>query len=65
MSPQGIRERSGLSQRDFWERIGVTQSTGSRYERGRPIPEPVRLLLTIAYGPAAERETVLRSLIWS
>ena len=45
-----IRRQRGLNQAQFWAPIGVTQSGGSRYESGRTIPKPVRLLLSIAYG---------------
>ena len=34
-----IRKKLGLNQMDFWSRIGVTQSGGSRYESGRNMPE--------------------------
>ena len=30
-----IRVKAGLNQSQFWSRIGVTQSGGSRYESGR------------------------------
>ena len=33
-----IRKKLGLNQMDFWSRIGVTQSGGSRYESGRNMP---------------------------
>lgn len=45
-----IRKERGLNQLQFWAPLGVTQSGGSRYESGRTIPKPVRLLLAIAYG---------------
>ncbi len=45
-----IRRERGLNQLQFWAPLGVTQSGGSRYESGRSIPKPVRLLLAIAYG---------------
>lgn len=45
-----IRRERGLNQLQFWAPLGVTQSGGSRYESGRTIPKPVRLLLSIAYG---------------
>ncbi len=45
-----IRRQRGLNQAQFWAPLGVTQSGGSRYESGRAIPKPVRLLLAIAYG---------------
>lgn len=44
-----IRERRGLSQVDFWTPLGVTQSGGSRYEKGRALPGPVQILLGIVY----------------
>ena len=47
-NPRGIRRRLGMNQQEFWGRIGITQSGGSRYEGGREVPEPVRLLLAIA-----------------
>ena len=40
-----LREGLGLNQSEFWERIEVTQSAGSRYENGHPMPRPVRRLL--------------------
>lgn len=45
-----MRERSGLNQHEFYKRISVTQSGGSRYESGRRIPGPVQMLIDIAYG---------------
>ena len=44
-----LRKRLGLNQADFWGRIEVTQSGGSRYENGRPMPRVVRKLLGIVY----------------
>lgn len=46
---KAIRQKLGLNQQQFWSPIGVTQSGGSRYETGRNIPKPVRLLIGIAY----------------
>ena len=40
-----LRQRLGLNQSQFWSKFGVTQSGGSRYETGRDIPKPVRMLL--------------------
>src|SRR5947209_18351464 len=45
INPREIRRRLGLNQEEFWTRIGVTQSGGSRYESGRTMPKPVRQLL--------------------
>lgn len=39
-----------LNQHDFWSRVGVTQSGGSRYESGRSIPAPIAMLVEITYG---------------
>lgn len=48
-NPKHIRHRLGLSQTEFWGRIGVTQSGGSRYENGRPMPRPVQALLQLVH----------------
>lgn len=37
------RESQGL----FWSRFGVTQSRGSRFEKGAEIPKPVAILLDL------------------
>ncbi len=49
MNAAAVRKKLGLNQTDFWARVQVGQSAGSRYESGRPIPAPVKLLLTLAY----------------
>lgn len=41
------RKSLGENQNAFWQRFGVTQSGGSRYESGRNIPRPVRLLISL------------------
>jgi transcriptional regulator with XRE-family HTH domain len=48
-NPREIRQRLGLNQQEFWTRIGVTQSGGSRYESGRTMPKPVRELLRLVH----------------
>jgi DNA-binding transcriptional regulator YiaG len=46
-----VRTKFNMNQAEFWNPVGVQQTTASRYESGeRPIPKPVRLLLLIAYG---------------
>lgn len=45
-----IRRKLGMNQAEFWSKLSVTQSGGSRYESGRSIPRPVRLLLHMTYG---------------
>lgn len=49
-----LRKSTGQNQADFWGRIGVTQSGGCRYERGRNIPAPVHLLIQIAYSDSGK-----------
>lgn len=44
-----LRKKLKLSQVEFWSTLGVTQSGGSRYESGRDIPEPTRMLLELVY----------------
>lgn len=45
-----LRRKRGLTQVAFWAQIGVTQSGGSRYESGHPMPVQVAMLLHLAYG---------------
>jgi transcriptional regulator with XRE-family HTH domain len=47
--PRDIRHKLGLNQRQFWSKIGVTQSGGSRYESGRNMPKPVQELLRLVH----------------
>lgn len=59
-----VRRTAGLNQSEFWKRIGVTQSGGSRYETGRAMPKPVAMLFELVYmgtdATAAEALAVLR-----
>lgn len=56
---KAIRKKIGLNQADFWQRFGITQSGGSRYESGREVPEPVQILLNIALErPASSAKVV-------
>jgi transcriptional regulator with XRE-family HTH domain len=48
-NPREIRNRLRLNQEEFWSRVGVTQSGGSRYESGRSMPKPVRELLRLVH----------------
>ncbi|MDR1848596.1 MAG: transcriptional regulator [Zoogloeaceae bacterium] len=49
VNPREVRHRLGLNQQQFWSRINVTQSGGSRYESGRNMPKPVRELLRLVH----------------
>ena len=42
-----FRRQHGLSQRQFWARFGVDQSSASRYEAGGIPPVSVQLLLIL------------------
>jgi len=48
-NPREIRRKLGLNQHDFWSKVGVTQSGGSRYESGRNMPKPVRELVRLVH----------------
>jgi transcriptional regulator with XRE-family HTH domain len=48
-NPREIRQKLGLNQDEFWQKIGVTQSGGSRYEAGRDMPKPVAELLRLVH----------------
>lgn len=48
-SPREIRQKLGLNQNNFWSKVGVTQSGGSRYESGRRMPLPVRELVRLVH----------------
>src|SRR5512134_452986 len=49
INPKDIRRKLGLNQQEFWTKIGVTQSGGSRYESGREMPKPVQELLRLVH----------------
>lgn len=55
-----LREFSGLDQREFWDRVGVTQSGGSRYENGRRLPKPVQQLLRLVYIEKVDLDRIKR-----
>ena len=59
-NPREIRRKLGLNQQEFWSRIGVTQSGGSRYESGRNMPKPVRELLRLVHVEQIELSKVRR-----
>lgn len=57
-----LRAHFRLNQGDFWSRVGVTQSGGSRYENGRKPGKPVQMLIALAYGTERERKAVMKQL---
>ncbi len=44
-----IRRKLAMNQQQFWSKLGVTQSGGSRYESGRNMPRPVQTLLRLVH----------------
>lgn len=44
-----LRRKLGMNQQQFWSKLGVTQSGGSRYESGRNMPRPVQQLLRLVH----------------
>ena len=59
---KALRRKLLLNQSDFWNRIKVTQSGGSRYESGRNVPKPVALLLNLTYGTDKQAAAVMNYL---
>lgn len=57
-----LRKRMGMNQKDFWARLSVGQSGGSRYESGRALAKPVQVLAAIAYGTQKQRAVALKKL---
>lgn len=39
--------RGEVNQANFWNKFGVTQSGGSRYENGRDMDKPLRTLIAL------------------
>ena len=56
---RAYRKKHMVNQSEFWSRVGVTQSGGSRYESGRNIPKPVLTLLHLTYGTQKQAEDML------
>ena len=53
MKPEELRKyrrSKHESQGLFWARFGVTQSRGSRFEKGADIPKPVAILLELYFN---------------
>lgn len=57
-----VRWKLRLSQGAFWGKLLVGQAGGSRYEGGRDIPVPVKLLLNITYGTPKQAEQIVKFL---
>ena len=46
-NPTELRKMTGDNQANYWRRYGITQSGGSRYEQGRKIPSPAKILMAL------------------
>jgi hypothetical protein len=44
-----LRYQQRENQTEFWQRFGVAQSSGSRFERGLPVPQPILLLVRLYF----------------
>jgi transcriptional regulator with XRE-family HTH domain len=55
-----IRRKLGLNQQQFWSKLGVTQSGGSRYESGRNMPRPVQHLLRLIHVEQIDIQKIKR-----
>ncbi len=50
ISPKELRLANDLNQIEFWEKVGITQSGGSRYENGdRRLPASLVEILRLTY----------------
>ena len=54
-----VRNKLHLNQAEFWGPLNVTQSGGSRYESGRAMPGPVKLVVNIVYGTPRQAERLV------
>ena len=59
---RALRQKRGLNQSEFWAPFQTTQSGGSRYESGRDIPDPIQVLLNIAFGTDAKAAAIFDEL---
>lgn len=55
-----IRYGLGMNQQQFWSPLGITQSSGSRYESGRNIPKAVLDLVRLLYVERIDIKAIKR-----
>lgn len=55
-----IRRKLAMNQQQFWSKLGVTQSGGSRYESGRNMPRPVQQLLRLVHVEQIDIQKIKR-----
>lgn len=59
---RALRDASGMNQTGFWKRFGVTQSGGSRYESGRSMPTPLKVLMQAQIDGVIDAATLAKLL---
>ena len=60
---RALRRKLDLNQTEFWSRLGVTQSGGSRYEASsRKVPKPVAMQAVNAYGTQDQANAMIAAL---
>ena len=59
---KALRKSKNMNQGEFWSRLCVTQSGGSRYESGRKVPTSTMMLMQIAYGTEAQANVIVEAL---
>ena len=61
VNPKDLRQASELNQTEFWERVGITQSGGSRYENGeRRLSNSLAQILRLTYVEHVDLKDVTR-----
>ncbi|MCE1239526.1 MAG: XRE family transcriptional regulator [Azonexaceae bacterium] len=60
ISAKELRNRLGMSQTAFWQRVVGTQSAGRLYENKRRISARIAYLLHLAYGMEAQATALLQ-----
>lgn len=64
INPKDLRIANELSQVEFWEKVGITQSGGSRYENGeRRVPPSLAHILRLTYVEHVDLKDVTRDSI--
>lgn len=56
---KSIRNKASMNQDCWWKRFGVTQSGASRYENGRNMPMPLKLLIELRLSGAITDEQLM------
>lgn len=60
---RALRRKLDMNQTEFWSRLGITQSGGSRYEASsRRVPKPVAMMAVIAYGTQEQANAMIAAL---